>query len=66
MRPADQATLAQAHEMLADLWRLIEALDRRVPRLEHTGEAQIASEAADLRARAIALIERLEARLHDK
>jgi len=51
---------AQAREMLADLYRLIEALDRRVPRLERTGEAQIARDAAELRDRAVSLIRRIE------
>jgi hypothetical protein len=50
----------QAREMLADLYRLVEAIDRRVPRLERTGEAQIAHEAADLRERAVSLIRRIE------
>jgi hypothetical protein len=50
-----------AREMLADLHRLIEALDRRVPRLERLGEADIASDAADLRTRAMDLIRQLEA-----
>jgi hypothetical protein len=47
-------------EMLSDLYNLIEALDRRVPRLERVGEAQIAHDAADLRERAISLIRRIE------
>jgi len=47
-------------EMLVDLYRLIEALDRRVPPLERIGEAQIAHEAADLRERAVSLIRRIE------
>jgi hypothetical protein len=47
-------------EMLADLYQLIEALDRRVPRLERAGEAQIAYDAADLRERALSLIRRIE------
>ena len=51
---------AQAKEMLSDLYRLIEALDRRVPRLERIGEAQIAHDAADLRERAVSLIQRIE------
>jgi hypothetical protein len=51
---------AQAREMLSDLYRLIEALDRRVPRLERTSEAQIAHDAADLRERAMSLIRRIE------
>ncbi len=51
---------AQAREMLSDLYRLIEALDRRVPRLERLGESQIAHDAADLRERALSLIQRIE------
>ena len=49
-----------AKDMLADLYRLIEALDRRVPRLERNGEAQIARDAADLRERALGLIRKIE------
>ena len=52
--------VAQATEMRADLTRLIEALDRRVPRLERIGEEQIAREAADLRDRALSLIRKIE------
>jgi hypothetical protein len=51
---------AHAKDMLSDLYRLIEALDRRVPRLERSGEAQIAHDAADLRERAVSLIRRIE------
>lgn len=51
---------AQARAVLADLQRLIEALDRRVPRLERIGEAQIARDAADLRERAMELIRKIE------
>jgi len=50
----------QAREMLADLYQLIEALDRRVPRLERLGEARIANDAAELRERALALIRQIE------
>jgi hypothetical protein len=46
--------------MLADLYRLIEALDRRVPQVERLGEAEIARDAADLRARTVSLIRRIE------
>jgi hypothetical protein len=49
-------------EMLGDLKRLIEALDRRVPRLERLGEARIAHDAADLRERALRLIQEIEAK----
>lgn len=51
---------SQVREMLADLYFLIEALDRRVPRLERSGEAQIAHDAAELRERAMSLIKRIE------
>ena len=51
---------ADANEILAELYRLISALDRRVPRLERAGEVQIARDAADLRRRAVHLIEQIE------
>ena len=51
---------AHAREMLSDLYRLVEALDRRVPRLERIGETQIAYDSADLRERAMSLIRRIE------
>jgi hypothetical protein len=57
---------AQTREMLGDLRQLIEALDRRVPRLERIGEQQIAHEAADLRARAVSLIRKIEDTLPDE
>lgn len=57
---AKEDEAAHAREMLSDLYRLIEALDRRVPRLERVGEAQIARDAADLRERAVNLIRRIE------
>jgi hypothetical protein len=53
-------TAAEVQEMLSDLSELIAALDRRVPRLERIGEAQIAKDAADLRERALTLIQRIE------
>jgi len=53
-------TVAEVREMLSDLTELIAALDRRVPRLERIGEAQIAQDAADLRQRALSLIQRIE------
>jgi hypothetical protein len=53
-------TTAEVQEMLSDLSELIAALDRRVPRLERIGEAQIAQDAADLRERALNLIQRIE------
>ena len=60
MTASNEGQTAQAKEMLSDLYRLIEALDRRVPRLERVGEGQIAHDAADLRERAISLIRRIE------
>jgi hypothetical protein len=55
-----ESTAAEVQEMLSDLTELIAALDRRVPRLERIGEAQIAQDAADLRERALNLIQRIE------
>jgi len=56
---ADDA-LSLAQGMLGDLHRLVEAIDLRAPRPERPGEARIARDAADLRARAVALIDRIE------
>ena len=42
-----QDAAAHAREMLGDLYQLIEALDRRVPRIERIGEAQIVRDAAE-------------------
>ena len=55
----DDKTL-QSKQMLCDLYELIAALDRRVPRLERSGELRIAHEAADLRERAMSLIRKIE------
>lgn len=52
--------IEHARAVHADLERLIDALDRRVPRLERVGEAQIAQDAADLRQRAVALMRKIE------
>jgi hypothetical protein len=49
-----------AKHMLVDLYELIAALDRRVPRLERIGEMKIAQDAADLRERAVRLIREIE------
>jgi hypothetical protein len=46
--------------MLGELYRLVEAIDRRVPQLQRIGEAQIAHDAAELRLRAVNLIRRIE------
>ena len=60
MMTAKEDRCAHATEILQDLYRLIEALDRRVPRLERIGEAKIAHDAADLRERAVTLIRQIE------
>jgi hypothetical protein len=43
-------------DLVADLRRLVEAIDRRVPRLERRDEAAIATDAAALRRQAVAMI----------
>jgi hypothetical protein len=58
-----QDAAAHAREMLGDLYQLIEALDRRVPRIERIGEAQIVRDAADLRERAVNLIRKIEGKI---
>jgi len=57
---SEENTAAEVRAMLSDLAELIAAIDRRVPRLERIGEAQIAQDAADLRERALNLIQRIE------
>jgi hypothetical protein len=53
-------TQDEARAMLIDLYRLVEALDRRKPQLERIAEPAIARDAADLRDKALALIQHLE------
>lgn len=48
-------------QTIADLRNLVEALDRRMPRLANLGEPAIARESAALRDKALALIQLLEA-----
>jgi len=50
----------QAQALLAELRQLVAALDRRVPQLSHSGEANIAHEASVLRERAMDLIRQVE------
>ena len=45
--------VTRALEIARELEELIAALDRRVPRVEQAGEAEIASDAAALRAKAV-------------
>ena len=46
-------------EVTRELEELIAAIDRRVPRVERSGEAAIARDAAALRARAVARLAEL-------
>lgn len=49
------------NELARELHELIAALDRRVPRVEHAGEAAIARDAAALRDKAVRRLRDLEA-----
>jgi len=46
-------------ELVRELQELVEALDRRVPRVERAGEAAIARAAASLRAAAVKRLDEL-------
>jgi hypothetical protein len=48
-------------DLIRELQELIVALDRRVPRVEQAGEAEIAREAAALRHKAVRRLQELEA-----
>ena len=58
-KKTDRARLGA--EGLLDLRNLVVAIDHRLPRLLHPDEAAIAKDAAELRARAAAMIAQLEA-----
>ena len=60
MTVTSTGTAGERQEILKNLYELVEALDRRVPRLERVGEAQIAHDAVELRERAVSLIQRIE------
>lgn len=47
-------------DVVCELEELITAIDRRVPRVQQTGEMAIARDAATLRAKAIARLEELK------
>jgi hypothetical protein len=47
-------------QLISDLHELIEALDRRVPRMERAGEAAIVRDAAALRTEAVKRLAQLE------
>jgi hypothetical protein len=49
-----------AEELRRELRELIDALDKRVPRVERAGEAEIARDAAVLRAKAVDRLAELE------
>jgi hypothetical protein len=46
-------------ELVQELRELVEALDRRLPRVERVGESEIARDAAALRARAVSRLREL-------
>jgi len=60
MSSGKRGASAERHRVIEDLRELVRALDRRVPRLDHTGEGLIARDAAHLRNRALERIARLE------
>lgn len=51
-------------DLVRELRELIEALDRRVPKVERAGEASIARDAAALRTKALQRLAELEAQDH--
>jgi hypothetical protein len=52
--------MVKREELARELSELIEALDRRVPRVEGAGEMAIARDAAALRAKAVERLAELE------
>lgn len=58
-RPATR-TAGDKREILTDLYELIEALDRHLLQLERVGQLQFAHHVADLRHRAVSLIQWIE------
>ena len=56
-----QALAVKTGELERELHELIAALDRRVPRVEHAGEAAIARDAAALRDKAVRRLAELTA-----
>jgi len=61
MTTLKRALPAAAKDLQDDLQHLIEAIDRRVPRLERLAETGIARDAAELRLRAVTLMAAIEA-----
>jgi hypothetical protein len=60
MTDQDSSGLSTPARIVAALRELIAALDRRVPRVERTGEIGIAKDAAMLRSEAVMRIEELQ------
>jgi len=56
---AHRSDASPTSERLSALLDVVDALDRRIPHIERTGEVRIATDAAQLRARAIERIELL-------
>lgn len=52
---------ADRKALIADLVALIAAIEQRVPHIERVGEARIARDAAELKARAVARVDSLRA-----
>lgn len=61
--PAADANGAECERMIRDLRELIDALDRRLPQVQRSGEASIANAAIALRTAALARITELERHL---
>ena len=59
-REAGEDVAAGREHMIRHLRQLVEALERRVPHIERSGEAAIARDAAALRERALKRIAELE------
>ena len=55
-------TASATQSLIDDLRELVDALDRRVPRLERAGETAIARDATRLRDEAVLRLAKLEAR----
>ena len=51
--PTEPDQRAARESLKRHLHRLVEALDRRVPHIERSGEAEIAKDALELKARAL-------------
>jgi hypothetical protein len=59
MKPVIRAVEEDPEVIIAALYELIEALDRRIPHVERVGERDIREQAAELRNQAIRRIDEL-------